>query len=191
MAGYDLPTEVTVGGTEYAIRSDYRAVLDVMQVIADPDLTDGERATLALAIFYPESDSMPVRDLQEAIWRMYWFIGGGEEPDGKRRPRVMDWDQDFALIAAPINHVLGYEVRSVPYDYDKNVDGLHWWTFLAAYREIGDCTFAQVVAIRKKRMAGKKLDKREQQFYSDNRDLVDLKRKETEEEAKLFEEWTS
>lgn len=183
MAGYDLPTAVTIGGKEYAIRSDYRAVLDVMQVIADPDLTDGERATLALAIFYPESDSMPVRDLQEAIWRMYWFIGGGEESDGKRRPRVMDWDQDFALIAAPVNHVLGYEVRSVQY--------LHWWTFLAAYREIGDCTFAQVVAIRKKRMAGKKLDKREQQFYSDNRDLVDLKRKETEEEARLFEEWTT
>lgn len=183
MAGYDLPTALRVDGAEYAIRSDYRAVLDVMQVIADPELADGERAAMALAIFYPDSDAIPVRDLREAVARMYWFIGGGEEPDGKRRPRVMDWEQDFPLIAAPINNVLGYEVRSVEY--------LHWWTFLAAYREIGECTFAQVVAIRKKRMAGKKLEKHEQQFYNENRDLVDLKRKETEAEAKLFEEWIS
>lgn len=183
MAGYDLPETVEVGGREYAIRSDYRAALDVMQVIADPELTDGERMATALAIFYPDSDGIHVRDLNEAVLRMYWFIGGGEMPDGRSRPRVMDWDQDFPLIAAPVNRVLGYEVRSV--------DHLHWWTFLAAYREIGECTFAQVVAIRKKRMAGKKLDKQEQRFYAENRDLVDLRRKETEAETRLFEEWTT
>ena len=181
MAGYDLPTAATIGGVEYSIRSDYRAVLDVMKVMADQELTDGERATLALAVFYPESDAMPARDLQEAIEYMYWFVGGGEGRSEGRRQRVMDWEQDFPIIAAPVNHVLGYEVRAVEY--------LHWWTFLAAYREIGDCTFAQVVAIRKKRMNGKKLTDQEKQFYRDNHDLVDLKRSETDAEAELFDQW--
>lgn len=183
MAGYDLPTTATIGGTEYAIRSDYRAVLDVMQVMADPEITDGERAAMALAVFYPDYDSMPPVDLREAIDFLYWFVGGGERSDGGRRPRVMDWDQDFPLIAAPVNRVLGYEVRSCEY--------LHWWSFLAAYREIGDCTFAQVVGIRKKRLAGKKLDKGEQRFYQDNRALVDLRRNQTRAETELFDEWVN
>lgn len=181
MAGYDLPTTATIGGATYDIRSDYRAVLDVMQVMADPEITDGERAATALAIFYPDAEAMPVRDLREAIEWLYWFVGGGEEPASTRKPRVMDWEQDFPLIAAPVNRVLGYEVRSCEY--------LHWWSFLSAYREIGECTFAQVVSIRKKRLAGKKLEAHEQKFYSENRSLVDLKRHETKAEAELFDQW--
>lgn len=182
MSGYDLPTVAELGGTEWRIRSDYRAALDVMQVMADPELTDGERAATALAVFYPDWEDMPTRLLQEAVDWLYWFIAGGAAPATGRRPRLMDWEQDFPLIAAPVNRVLGCEVRSVEY--------LHWWSFLAAYREIGDCTFAQVVAIRKKRAAGRKLDKHEQRFYSENRELVDLRRNETEAEAQLFREWT-
>ena len=183
MAGYDLPTTATIGGGEYAIRSDYRAVLDVMQVMADPEITDGERAAMALAIFYPDSDSIPAGSLRDAIDFLYWFVGGGEKSDGGHKPRLMDWDQDFPLIAAPVNRVLGFEVRSCEY--------LHWWSFLAAYREIGECTFAQVVGIRKKKLAGKKLDKQEQRFYADNRAIVDLKRNETKAEAELFREWVN
>ena len=46
-----------------------------------------------------------------------------------------------------------------------------------------------MVSIRKKRLAGKKLDKHEQQFYAENRAIVDLKRNETKAEAELFEQW--
>lgn len=191
MAGYDLPTSLEVGGVEREIRSDYRAILDVVQVMADPEITDGERVAVALAIFYLDDDKIEAADLQEAVERMYWFVGGGESRSTNRpRPRLMDWEQDFALIAAPVNHVLGYEVRAVPYDFATNEGGLHWWTFLAAYGEIGDCTFAQVVNIRKKRLEGKKLDEQERRFYRDNRDLVELRRQETQAESELFDQWT-
>ncbi len=181
MAGYDLPTSLEIGGRTYEIRSDYRAVLDVMRVMADPEITDGERIATALAVFYPDGDDIPTKDLQEAVDRMYQFVNAGEPVAKGPRPRLMDWDQDFPLIVAPVNHVLGYEARAVEY--------LHWWTFLAAYREIGDCTFAQVVGIRKKQARGKKLDKQDAQFYRENRELVDLKRVRTEQEAKLFDAW--
>ena len=110
-----------------------------------------------------------------------WFVGGGDMPKGNQKTKLADWNQDFPLIVNPVNRVLGYEVRDCEY--------CHWWTFLSAYYEIGDCLFAQVVAIRKKRKQGKKLDKYEQEFYRDNRDLIDIKVKLTDEEKAFFEEW--
>ena len=48
-----LPTCVEVGGTQYEVRSDYRAVLDICTALSDPELSDEERAEIALDIFYP------------------------------------------------------------------------------------------------------------------------------------------
>ena len=93
----------------------------------------------------------------------------------------MDWQQDFQLIVAPINRVIGKEIRSIDY--------LHWWTLIAAYQEIGDCTFAQVVAIRSKKAKGKKLEKSEQEFYKQNRNLVDFKRQYTEQDENVINKW--
>ena len=93
----------------------------------------------------------------------------------------MDWQQDFALIASPVNHVLGFEIRSVEY--------LHWWTFIGAYQEIGDCTFAQVVNIRTKKSKNQKLDKTEQEFYKRNKHLVDFKRKYSEQDEDIIKQW--
>lgn len=182
MPGYELPESVTVGGTERAIRSDYRAALDVIGVLNDPDLSDEERGGLALEIFYPEYWQMHPRDMREAGERLMWFLRGGtDEKVAGRRPRLMDWGQDFQLVVAPVNRVLGREIRAAGH--------LHWWTFLSAYYEIGDCMFAQVVAIRKKLREGGKLDKQERKFYRDNRAIVELRTRESAEEAELFDQW--
>ena len=44
--------------------------------------------------------------------------------------------------------------------------------------EIGDCTFANVVSIRNKLSKGIKLEKSEQEFYKENRKMVDLRNNE-------------
>lgn len=49
---YDLPTSLTVCGTDYEIRSDFRAVLDVITVLNDVELTDSQKAFFALGFFY-------------------------------------------------------------------------------------------------------------------------------------------
>lgn len=181
MSGYDLPTSTVIGGTEYAIRSDFRAIIDVMGVMADPDIEDEERTVVALSVFYEGFDEMPLRDFEEAVEYMQWFVNGGEKQPSRKGPKLMDWEQDLPLIIAPVNRVMGQEVRAMEY--------LHWWTFLAAYREIGDCLFAQVVSIRKKRGKGEKLDKADEKFYRENRDLVDIKLQETASEAAILEAW--
>ena len=55
--------------------------------------------------------------------------------------------------------------------------------------EIGDCTFAQIVRIRSLRAKGKKLDKADQEWYKQNRHLVDIKQTYTESENEILKEW--
>lgn len=188
---YDLPTTVEVNGTGYAVRSDYRAILDIIEAVSDPEFSESDKAETMLDIFYPGFAEMPTSDYEEAVKRCVWFINCGEEhKEEKRAPKLMDWQQDFPLIVAPVNRILGYDVRGVAYDREQNTGGLHWWTFLSAYQEIGDCTFAQVVGIRQKRARGKRLDKSEQEFYRNNRHLVDFKRKYTERDETVISQWT-
>ena len=179
---YSLPTSVEVNGTEYTIQSDYRAVLDILTALSDGDLDEQDKAEAALTIFYPEFSSMPASDYQEALNQCFRFIdhGQGAKTQGKQ-PAVMSWEQDFDMIISPVNRIAGCEVRSLPY--------LHWWSFLSYYMEIGDCLFAQVVAIRDKKARGKPLDKQEREFYRRNREMVDLKTTYTEAEQNLLAAW--
>ena len=42
MSAWELPTTVEVAGHSFAIRSDFRAVLDALAALTDPDLTQQE-----------------------------------------------------------------------------------------------------------------------------------------------------
>ncbi|MFR6373307.1 MAG: hypothetical protein ACLUOB_05615 [Subdoligranulum sp.] len=65
-------------------------------------------------------------------------------------------------------------VRALPY--------LHWWTFIAYFMNIGSGPLATVVGIRHKLAKGQKLEKWEQQFYRENKEIVDLRPQLTKEE---------
>lgn len=167
MSAWDLPETVSVGGRDVPVRTDFRAVLDILEVLGDPEIGDAERAYVALQVFYEDLGAIDPSDYREACERLMWFVGGGDSPARPPKRKLADWSQDFPIIVPAVNRVLGYECRSVGH--------LHWWTFLGAYMEVGDCLFAQVVAIRKKKSKGKKLDKHEEAFYRENRGIVDLK----------------
>ncbi len=176
-----LPTRVEVGGAEYEIRSDYRAVLDICAALSDPELDGRERSIVALTIFYPAIADMPPEHYQEAVERCMRFVSGGGEDAPHKVPKLVDWEQDFQHIVAPINRLLGQEVRAVEY--------MHWWTFLAAFYEVGDCTFAQIVRVRDRLARGKPLDRQDREWYRNNRHLVDFKRKYTSAEDEMAKSW--
>ena len=180
---YDLSTSLQICGEEYEIRSDFRAVLDVIIALNDPELNDNEKMIVALYVFYPEFDKMPNEHCQEALRQCFWFINGGKEENHEQsRPvRLMDWEQDFQYIVSPVNRVLGREARAEKY--------LHWWTFLSAYMEIGECTFAQIVHVRNMKTHGKRLSKQDQEWYDQNRSLVDMKQHYTQSEKELLKKW--
>lgn len=177
-----LPTSVEVGGTEYPIRSDYRAALDICAALSDPELSEQDKSVVALTIFYPDLDTIPPSLYGEALERCMRFLNCGQEQHhGGRSPRLVDWEQDFQYIVAPINRVVGREIRAVEY--------MHWWTFIAAYYEIGDCTFAQIVRVRDQLVRGKPMDKPDREWYRRNRELVDFKRKYTPQEDAVLAPW--
>lgn len=169
MNRYNLPTSIEIDGVDCPIYSDYRDILQIFEILNDPDLLDIEKAMIALDYFYKD-DSYNI-NVELAIKYMYEFMNGGEaeEKTPKNEQPLFDWEQDFSIIVAPINRTLGYDARGVEY--------LHWWTFLSAFMEIGECTFSTYVNIRQKYNKGKKLEKYEEQILKEHRDKIILKKK--------------
>lgn len=181
---WNLPLSVEIDGKKYAIRNkcDYRMVLDVIGALNDNELTDQEKAQCALFIFY--EDLRGCTNLDKALKEMFIIINNGEEEgQSSPKPQLMDWHHDFRQLAPPISRILGYDVR-MPDKYT------HWWTFIGGYMEIGECTFSNIVSIRSKKTKGKKLDKWEEEFCRENRNMVELPLSLTaEEQALLDSDW--
>ena len=179
---YDLPKTVFLRDTEVRIRWDYKSILDICIALGDQNLSDNEKGLVALNIFYPDFDSISPVDYQEALEKCFWFINCGNEDTGPKSPKLVDWEQDFQMLCAPINRIVGKEIRGL--------NDFHWWSFISAYYEIGgDCTFAQIVSIRDKNARGKPLDKFEREWYRRNRNLVDFKSQYTDAEQDLLKKW--
>lgn len=166
-----LPKSVTIGGVECKFKSDFRDVLYLFEILQDPDLLPNEAVMIACENFY-ETDEY-LQDVHTAIKEMFNFISccdneSNGSGDGSKE-RLYDWDKDFNIIIAPINRILGYDVRGVEY--------LHWWTFMSAFMEIGECTFSTYVGIRKKLNRGIKLEKYEEKIYKEHCSDITLPKK--------------
>lgn len=184
----NLPEFLLVNDREYRIRSDYRNILQIFEAFSDPELTAEEKWIVAIYIIFEDfSCAYDVIeafqngfDLEEAIKQISWFISAGKKLKDEKEPPVYDWIQDEQMIFSSVNHVAGKEVREVDY--------MHWWTFLGYFNEIGEGTFSYITGIRDKINKGKKLDKQEIEFYRKNKDLIKIKPRKTEEELKQEEE---
>ena len=175
---FELSDFVAVSGTTYRIRSDFRVVLEIFVMLQDPELDDGDRTEALMRMFYVDRPE----NVKAAIEAFASFVDPRPR-SGRKRPGLVDWEADFDLIAAAVNHVLGTECRALPH--------LHWRTFLGAYMEISpDSLFSRVISIREKTKTGRKLEKWEREWYRKNKDLVDLPMKYSDREKKLLEEWT-
>ena len=175
-SAWEFPTSLNVGGVDYEIRTDYRAVLDVLTALNDEELTDTDKKMTAymqsrviMEIMFPDCDNIPMEHWQEALNKVSEFIDMGISDD-RKKPKTMDWEQDAPILIPAINRVLNCEIRAVEY--------MHWWTFLGAYMEIGESLFSNIIHIRQKKASGKKLEKWEQDFYKENKSLIDFKQKD-------------
>lgn len=185
MTAWDLPSSLCVGGQEWSIRTDFRAVLDILKYFNDPEYEEDEKWEICLDILYENFSDMPPELWEEAARKAIEFIDMGIKDDSKNQLKVMDWEQDAPLITSAINGVLRTEIRSP--------QPLHWWTFLGAYMEIRESLFSDILSIRHKKAKEKKLEKWEEEFYKENKSLIILKdrkseRSQEEQEAlrKLF-----
>lgn len=174
MSAYDLPSSLTIGGRDYSIRYQWRPIIDILIAMNDPDLSeDWQKVQVMLEILYPDFELIPDEYTEEAIHKACEFIDCGYKDDGKPKPKMIDWEKDASVIIPEINQVANMEVRLNP--------NLHWWTFFGWFMKIGDGLLGSILHIRQKKAKGKKLEKWEQEFYKENKDLIDMKAPETEE----------
>lgn len=177
-----LPEYLTVGEDKYKIRSDYRDVLQVFEVFADPELEQGEKWIVAIYLllepFACADDVLEAVengfDADEAAKQIVWFISSGQETGDKKELPSYDWIQDEQMIFSAVNKVAGKETREMEY--------LHWWTFLGYFNEVGEGNLTFVVGIRNKLNKHKKLEKHEREFLNNNSKLVMLEKRKTKEE---------
>lgn len=181
MSVYDLPLTVQNGENTLIIRDgcDYRIVLKCISALKDEELTNPQKIECALIIFYENYDE--IVDTDNAIRDMMRIIGYDEEPteEENSKPILMDWEHDFKQIAPPISRILGYSVR----DPKKTT---HWYDFIGAYMEIGECSWSTVISIRDKKQKHKKLEKWEEEFCREHPDLISLPTRFTKEEEEFF-----
>lgn len=169
-----LPKSININGREIPIRSNFRTVLLILEAFSDPNLTPNEKKYIELDALYNIKNLKP-EEYEEALKKANWFIDGGKSYESNKNPiKIIDWKQDEAMIFSAINRVANKETRECEY--------IHWWTFLGYFAEVGECLFSQVVNIRNKRAKGKKLEKYEQEYFRENRNLIDIKEQYSEEE---------
>lgn len=168
-----LPTTLTVDEKEYKIRTDFRIALTIFEAFEDVELNEKEKALVMLELLFEEIPT----NVEDALKQASWFLDGGKQyEEFNKSKKIMDWEQDESIIFSAINKVAGCETREKEY--------MHWWTFLGYFSEIEEGLFSTVINIRQKRNSGKKLEKYEQEFYRNNKTLIDLKQRYTAEEQK-------
>ena len=163
-----LPKSLEVCKTSYAIYTDFRDIIEICIALNDRDITDEEKAIILINNLYEcEMDELP--DLDEALKKAMWFIDCGQTYEGSDdTPSLINWEKDFNYVCAAVN-------LKVPNVLDiRDVEYMHWWTFLGYFAERGKCYLSTLIDIREKLAKGKPLEKWEQEFYQENRQDVDI-----------------
>ena len=182
MTAWSLPRAALIGGREYALNTDYRDILEIISLLNEADSLSAnackeDNLYIALCLFYDGwLEHGDGAHADQAARRMMAFISCGIPEGGASKPpvKLLDWELDEPLIAAGVNRAAGVEVRALPH--------MHWHTFIGHYLSVGDGPLATVTSIRAKLAKNAKLEKWEQDFYRENKPLVDLRRKLTAEE---------
>lgn len=184
---YSLQTSVVIDDEEFNIREsgDYRMVLDCFKVLEDMELTKQERLVTCLIIFYDGMETIEdlgqLPDMAKAVKAMYEFFncGQSESPGIHSSYKLVDWESDESLIVSAVNKVAQKEVRAESY--------IHWWTFMGYYMAVGDSPLSNIVSMRNKIVKGKKLEKHEREFRSENPHYFNWNR--TTIQQKEAEDW--
>lgn len=178
-----LPQHLIVGGKECEIRSDYRCVLGVFEAFNSAELTQEEKWIVAIYLLFEDfscaEDVFSAVEngfnVEDAAKQITWFILAEKELKDKKELPTYDWEYDEQMIFSAVNKVYRGEVREVDY--------MHWWTFLGYFNEVDEGMFSFIVGIRNKLNNHKKLEKHEREFLNKNKNLVKIKPRLTREEA--------
>lgn len=169
---YDLPTSLNIRGVEQPINYDWHTALDILIYMGNAEHSHIDKLVHMLMTLYPNWLQFRSEDIPEAIERAYAYLDCGQRPDGKVRPKLIDWEQDAQLIIGAINKEANKDIRTEPQ--------LHWWTIYNWFIGSSGGAWSNVLHLRSKLAKNQPLNKAEKQYYRDNAAIIDLKNKDTE-----------
>ena len=113
MTAYELPTSLSISVVDFSIRTDFRAIIDILIAMNDPELDEQAKAVVMLQILFEDWQSIPAECLDEACQKASDFIDCGQSDDNPNhpKPRLMDWEQDGDMIVPAVNKVAGKEIK--------------------------------------------------------------------------------
>ncbi len=155
-----LPEAVTVAGTVYPIRTDFRVSVEFELLAQDPAVQEKDKVLRALDLYYPQ---IP-KDIQVACGQLIWFYrcgkqeaqdGDGEDSGDGRK--VYDFEHDADYIYAAFLEQYGIDLTKAKH--------LHWWKFRAMFRGLDDnCEFVKIMGYRGMKIPSK-MPKEQKAFY--------------------------
>lgn len=178
-----LPTSLTVKGRDFAINADFRPCVNIMRIFERNDLTDSEKIECMVGILY--KDEVPRRYLVDAAQEAVWFLNLGEDVQGKGNRgvgRLFSWEQDLKFIISAVDKSAGFSIRSKEF--------YHFWEFMSAFFESGECVFNTLVHQRKLKKTGKQT-KADKEWWAENREIAELKMTLTQDEQEVLDRFNA
>lgn len=168
-----LPKSVEVGGIPYPVKTDFRAVLKLIQEVRQTEEPEA-RLLLVLGIF----KEMP-QDIQGAVQAVTGFIAGvhagrnGRE-DNDSRKKTFCYEQDAPYIVSDFCNYYGIDLLKCRY--------LHWWKFQMLLEGLPDDSGTKTRIGYRSIDAGKIRDKQERQRIQKIQRAISLEDERDEEQ---------
>lgn len=167
----------------YLIRTDFRIGVQIVLLMGDDDLTDGEKIATAFDLLY--GAGIP-KSIEKAMDGLRWYISGGSKGDDEEDENLItqddeseddgektfDFDYDAMWIYTAFRRTFGV---------DLNTAKLHWFEFRAMLADLGECAFTKVLEYRTKDLSG--MSPKQRSSYAKLKRKYAIPRKLSEEEA--------
>lgn len=140
-----LPTTVTINHTIYRINSNFRVSILFELMMLDNELTEEEKITTALELYYPV---MPT-DLNKAIEEIIKFYSCDSNSSNSNAPigtkksfnDVYNFEFDSDYIYSAFIDQYSIDLNSINY--------LHWWKFKAMFKSLKeDNLISKIISYR-------------------------------------------
>lgn len=156
-----VPSKLNIGGTDYALNTDFRIWIMFEQLLTDSKLSDDDKNRAAFQLVF--CDKPPF--CNEAVNKIIWFYSCGKEYQDEKGlsgnyshyERIYDYDFDDDYIYAAFLQQYNIDLQTI-----KN---LHWWQFKAMLKGLTDnCKFVEIMGYRAVEIKGD-MPKAQKEFY--------------------------
>lgn len=175
-----VPDTVEIDGVEYDINTDFRISIMFELLMQDSSISDGERISLALNLYYPRIPHA----LDHAIEMMLWFYKCGKDVGkesagniGGGTSRIYSFDHDAEYIYAAFLDQYGIDLQSIEH--------LHWWKFRALFKGLKEDNMISKIMGYRAIAIDDNMSDNEKKHYREMKRIYALPDNRTEEEKQL------